>query len=266
MEASPGLLQIVVLAIIQGVTEFLPISSSAHLILPAQLADWPDQGLAFDVAVHLGTLAAAMIYFRRDLFAFGRSGLVLCTERRWSAELDSLTRIGIATLPIVAAGGLFADQIETHLRNTTVIAITTIVFGLALWWADWANAERTSQAATPTLWQALLIGCAQALALIPGTSRAGITIAAALALGLGRVAALRFSFLLAIPTIAAASLLMAVAAEDDLPAFAFAAGFVVAGLCAWVCIGAFMRLVERIGMMPFAIYRLVLGAVLLLFF
>ena len=266
MEASPSLLQIVVLAVIQGVTEFLPISSSAHLILPAQLADWPDQGLAFDTAVHLGTLAAAMLHFRRDLAAFGRSGLVFLTQRRRNDDFDSLARIGVATLPIVVVGGLFADEIETHLRSTTVIAIATIVFGLALWWADRANAERPARVSTPTVWQALWIGCAQAVALIPGTSRAGITIAAALALGLGRTAALRFSFLLAIPAIAAASLLMAVTAEDTLPWFAFATGFVVAGLCAWVCIEAFMRLVERIGMVPFAIYRLVLGAALLAFF
>lgn len=267
MEApAPSLLQIVVLAILQGVCEFLPISSSAHLILPARLTDWPDQGLAFDVAVHLGTLSAAMIYFHRDLAAFGRSGMALLTQRRWDAHLDLLTRIALALVPIVVVGALFADRIEASLRSTTVIALATIGFGLVLWWADRLNAERAATSATPTYWQALLIGVAQAVALIPGTSRAGITIAAALALGLGRTAALRFSFLLAIPTIAAAALLMALAAERELPWAAFGVGFVVAALCAWACIGAFMRLVERIGMAPFAIYRLLLGAVLLMFF
>lgn len=259
-----GLLQIFVLAIIQGVSEFLPISSSAHLILPAKLVDWPDQGLAFDVAVHLGTLAAAMIYFRRDLAAFGNSVGVLIAQHRRDANLDLLLRIALATMPIVVCGALFSDEIEAHLRNTASIALVTMAFGLALWWADRRHVvERSS---TPTATQALLIGLAQAVALVPGTSRAGITITAALALGLARRAALQFSFLLAIPTIAAASLFMAWSAKTALPWPTLGIGFAIAMLCAWLCIAAFMRLVERIGMAPFAVYRLALGAVLLVFF
>ncbi|MDE0189845.1 MAG: undecaprenyl-diphosphate phosphatase [Gammaproteobacteria bacterium] len=261
METSVGLLQIVVLALIQGITEFLPVSSSAHLILPAALTDWPDQGLAFDVAVHLGTVTAVVVYFRRDLAGFAASGMSLAVHRRWDDNLDLLAKVCVATIPIVVVGFLFKTHIESQLRSTTIIASTTIAFGIALWLADRYRGEGT----TPSYLQAMLIGLAQAIALVPGTSRSGITIAAALALGLTRHAAARFSFLLSIPAIVGAAFYTALDAgpEAPLPWIDMGLGFVVAGASAFACIAMFIRFVERVGMTPFVVYRVLLGVALL---
>ncbi|MCE2459239.1 MAG: undecaprenyl-diphosphate phosphatase [Pseudomonadales bacterium] len=261
MEPSLSLPQIVVLALIQGITEFLPVSSSAHLILPAALTDWPDQGIAFDVVVHLGTLVAVTAYFRRDLMGFARSGVSLAVHRRWDDNLDLLAKVGVATLPIVIVGFFFKTPIESHLRSTTVIAAATIAFGIALWLADRHRGERI----TPSYLQATLIGLAQAVALVPGTSRSGITIAAALALGLARPAAARFSFLLAIPAIVGAAIYTVVDASPDtpLPWIDLGLGFALAGASAFACITVFIRFVERVGMTPFVIYRVALGVALL---
>lgn len=261
MEPSLSLPQIVVLALIQGITEFLPVSSSAHLILPAALTDWPDQGIAFDVAVHLGTLIAVTAYFRRDLVGFAQSGVSLAMHRHWDDNLDLLAKVGVATIPIVIVGFFFKTLIESHLRSTTIIATATIVFGIALWLADRHRGERI----TPSYFQATLIGLAQAVALVPGTSRSGITIAAALALGLARPAAARFSFLLAIPAIVGAAIFTAMDASPDtpLPWIDLGLGFALAGASAFACITVFIRFVERVGMTPFVIYRVALGGALL---
>ena len=262
------LVQIVVLAFIQGVTEFLPISSSAHLILPAALTGWEDQGLAFDAAVHLGTLLAAIVHFRRDLAGFASSGAALALRRQWDDNMDMLVRIGMATMPIAIVGALLKGPIEDYLRTTTVIAVATIVFGLALWWADRRRGTAAGEMRMPSYSQALLIGVAQVAALIPGASRTGVTVAAALALGFGRTAALRFSFLLAIPAIAGAALFMAVDAAPGalLPWPELGVGLLIAAGSAFLCVDAFLRVVERIGMTPFAIYRVLLGLALLAFF
>ena len=269
METSAiDFVQIVVLAFIQGVTEFLPISSSAHLILPSALSDWQDQGLAFDIAVHLGTLLAVIVYFRRDLAGFASSSLALGLRRKRDENVDMLLRIAAATVPIAVVGALFKAPIEAYLRTTTVIAIVTIVFGVALWWADQRRGGTACTMVVPSYGQAVLIGLAQIAALVPGTSRAGITITAALALGLSRTAALRFSFLLAIPAIAGAALFAAFDADPHtlLHWPELTTGFLVAAGSAFLCVGAFLRVVERIGMTPFAIYRVLLGLALLAFF
>ncbi len=255
-------LQIIILALIQGITEFLPISSSAHLILPPILLGWPDQGLAFDIAVHVGSLAAVMLYFRRDLAGYAASGAAALTTRQFDERTGELAKIAVATLPVVVAGVLGKDLVEHQLRSLLVIAATTIGFGLLLGYADTRHGNRETVS-----WQdALVIGGMQMLALIPGTSRSGITITAALLLGLSRVCAARFSFLLSIPTIAGAGLLATAeliggAGPVDWPALA--AGSLLSGLAAYACISAFIALVERTGMLPYVIYRLVLGAVLL---
>ncbi|MCY3623666.1 MAG: undecaprenyl-diphosphate phosphatase [Gammaproteobacteria bacterium] len=261
METSVGLLQIVVLALVQGITEFLPVSSSAHLILPAALTDWPDQGLAFDVAVHLGTVVAVASYFRRDLAGFAQSSLALAIHRRWDDNLDLLAKVGVATIPIVVVGFLFKTHIESHLRSTTIIAAATIAFGIVLWLADRHRGEGT----IPSFLQATLIGLAQAVALVPGTSRSGITIAAALALGLTRHAAARFSFLLSIPAIVGATIYTAMDTPGDtpLPWMDLGLGFVLAGASAFACIAMFIRFIERVGMTPFVVYRVALGVALL---
>ena len=268
-------LQVIVLALVQGITEFLPVSSSAHLVLPAQLTSWPDQGLAFDVAVHFGTLIAVLAYFRKDLlsmlWAIGQAPAVYAarsSEVPSNAETEQaaqgivqLLKLGLATIPVVIIGFLGKDFIQDNLRTVPVIATTTMLFGAALWYAD-----RRPTTNTTITWQAAaIIGLAQSIALIPGTSRSGITITAALLLGLSRVEAAKFSFLLAIPTIAGAQLLLSLdlaAGNLDTDLAKVAAGAALAGVSAYLGIHYFMQLVERTGMLPYVLYRLVLGVVL----
>lgn len=259
--------QAVILAVIQGLTEFLPVSSSAHLILPSQLLGWPDQGLAFDVAVHLGTLIAVVTYFRQDI---GQviSGLLETTKTR---QMNTDAQLGLAvvvgTIPAVVVGFLFKDFIEDNLRSSLVIAFTTIFFGLLLWQAD-RGGQRTLGMNKLNLNHAWKIGVAQALALIPGTSRSGITMTAALMLGYDRTAAARFSMLLSIPLIVAASLLEIyelLSHPGQVPWLLIGLGMLVSTLSAYLCIHYFLKLLERIGMLPFVIYRMVLGAFLLFF-
>ena len=259
-------LHLLLLALIQGLTEFLPISSSAHLILPNQLLGWPDQGLAFDVAVHFGSLLAVVAYFRKDLLALTGAWCVSLAGRR-SANSDLVWIIGLATLPAGIAGLLGKDFIEEHLRSAWVIAWATIVFGVLLGFAD-RRGGGVKTVADMTIKLALIIGFAQALALIPGTSRSGVTMTAALMLGFTRVDAARFSFLLSIPIIAASAayLTFKLANQSAVDWTTLCLGFVLSALSAYACIHFFMRLIERIGMMPFVIYRLVLGAFLLVLF
>ena len=258
-----GPVEAVVLALVQGVTEFLPVSSSAHLVLPAALLGWPDQGLAFDVAVHAGTLLAVLVYVRRDLAGLLASTARLATRRTWDDNVDLLVRLGVASVPIAVCGWLFADLVAVHLRGTAVVASATLVFGLALWWAD-RRVPGGPGSLTPSIGGALAIGLAQALALVPGASRAGVTITAALLLGLGRTAAVRFSLLLAIPAIAGATALLATEAAGGQAAdrYLLGLGFAVAAAAAFATIAAMLALVERVGMAPFAIYRIVLALAL----
>ncbi len=262
------LLQLIVLAIVQGLTEFLPISSSAHLILLPILTGWQDQGLIYDVAVHFGSLFAVMVYFRDDirkvLFAWFSS--VLGGETTENSRLGWAVIIG--TIPAVIVGFLMKDYIETVLRNPLVIAATTIIFGLLLWYSD-ATATHHRTEKTLTAKDALKIGLAQALALIPGTSRSGITMTAGLMLGLTRNASARFSFLLSIPLILAATGLKTKdLIESGLAVDWFGLIFVtvLSMISAYICIHYFLKLVNQIGMLPFVIYRLCLGVFLLWLF
>lgn len=253
------------LAIIQGLTEFLPISSSGHLVLLSQAGGWPDQGVAFDAAVHLGTLLAIVVYLRRDLIDISVS---LLRRKR-----DDAFRLGIniiiATVPVLVIGFLFADWIDANTRNIPVIAATTIVFGLLLGVADWMG-RRTQLLSHIRLPQAVVIGLAQVLALIPGTSRSGITMTAGLALGLERTAAARFAFLLAVPVLAAAgvySLLKIMTGGTGVDAIGILLmAMLISAVIAFATISLFIRLVEKIGMLPFALYRIVLGIVLISLF
>jgi undecaprenyl-diphosphatase len=255
-------LQVVILALIQGVTEFLPISSSAHLILPAALTDWPDQGLAFDVAVHAGSLVAVMWYFRSELQLYLVSSGTFLRYRRVDEPFEEMLKIGVATLPIVIVGFLFRDVIAAELRSVGVIATTTIGFGLVLYVAD----RSRGQGQKLTYPAAILIGLAQVLALVPGTSRSGIAITAALFLGLNRTRAAEISFLLSIPTIAGAAFLMLLdlrEAPEPVSWSTLATGSIVAAMSAYLCIRSFVSLVERTGMLPYVVYRLLLGGLLL---
>ncbi len=253
--------QALALALLQGATEFLPVSSSAHLALAPALLGWPDQGHVFDVAVHVGTLAALALYFRRELAGWLRLGAAGGAARR---ELRWLL---LATAPILLAGPLLYDFASTALRDVAFIAWTTLGFGVLLWWADARNA-RARGLADLGWGGALALGLAQCLALAPGVSRAGIVMTAALLLGLGRAEAARAAFLLALPTVAAAGALSAREAAAGAPAPDLGVllfGMLAAGAAGWLCIHFFLRLIERIGMLPFALYRVALGTALLLF-
>jgi undecaprenyl-diphosphatase len=259
------LLQTVVLSIVQGLTEFLPISSSAHLILAPRLLAWPDQGLAFDVAVHVGTLLAVVGYFRHEIVTLAGDWSRSLIERRSVGESRLAWAVLLGTVPVGLVGLVSGDFIEQYLRSPLVIATTTIVFGGLLWWADRRSARSRDEHALA--WSDVaLIGCAQALALIPGTSRSGITITAGLAAGLTRAAAARFSFLLSIPVIVLAGgleTLDLLRADAPAPWLDLVLGAVLSAASAYICIHVFLKLLERVGMLPFVIYRLALGAFLL---
>lgn len=258
------LLHIISLAILQGLTEFLPISSSAHLILLPLITGWQDQGLAFDVAVHVGTLSAVVIYFRKTLQTISQDWFSSLKQRHSVGESNLAWAVLLGTIPVGLAGLLFGNFIETALRSPLVIATTTIVFGLLLGWADWYGKQlRTEHQLT---WKdVLIVGIAQAIALIPGTSRSGITMTAGLILGLNRQAAAHFSFLLSIPVIVLAGGLKTIELiQSNLETdwFAIISGAALSAVSAYICIHLFLKLLEKIGMWPFVIYRLLLGAIL----
>jgi undecaprenyl-diphosphatase len=258
------LFQIVALALLQGLTEFLPISSSAHLILMPIIAGWQDQGLAFDVAVHVGTLSAVVYYFRNTLTQLTKDWFRSLDKRREVGESRLAWAVLLGTIPVGLAGLLLGDLIEQQLRSPIVIASTTVLFGLLLGWADWRGKQQRSEQKL-TIGDILFIGIAQAIALIPGTSRSGITITAGLMLGLTRAAAARFSFLLSIPVIFLAGSLKTLELVNSIQKtdwFALGTGVILSAFSAYLCIHLFLKLIEKIGMWPFVIYRLVLGALL----
>ncbi len=261
-----SILHIVVLALVQGITEFLPISSSGHLVLVPVLTGWPDQGLLIDVAVHVGTLFAVLIYFRRDVLAV-LAGVLDLLRGRWTGDARLALWLAVATLPVIAAGFVLKALVPDGLRSVELIAWATIGFGVLLWIADRLGGVDNG-VGTMTLRQALLIGLAQVLALIPGTSRSGITMTAARALGFSRPEAARFSLLLSIPAIGGAGVLLGLdLAEADnlaLTRDALLAGglaFVSAILAIW----AMMAWLRRATFTPFVVYRLILGAALLIY-
>lgn len=267
MEAeSLNYLQLTLLAVVQGLTEFLPISSSAHLLLPAQLFGWASQGLAFDVAVHVGTVVAVVVYLRQELIVLARDWLLSLVGRGQTEYSRLAWLLILATLPAALFGVFFNDWIEDYGRTGVVIAMASILFALLLYWAD--KTGRGQRTLTDVNWRdALIIGIAQAVALIPGTSRSGITMTAALFCHMNRREAARFSFLMSIPVILGSGLLLATEAHAEGAAelnwFALVFGATVAAVTAFICIHFFMRLIERIGFTPFVIYRIALGVLIL---
>ena len=261
-------IQIIALAILQGLTEFLPISSSAHLILLPIIAGWQDQGLAFDVAVHIGTLSAVIIYFRHTLATLFHDWLQSLQQRKLVGDSKLAWAVLFGTIPVGLAGIIFNHGIETYLRSPMVIATTTIVFGLLLGWADWQGKQQRNE--HQLTWKdVLIVGIAQAVALIPGTSRSGITMTAGLILGLTRNAAARFSFLLSIPVIFLAGGLKTVEliqANTTTDWSALTIGALLSAISAYLCIALFLKLLDKIGMWPFVVYRLFLGIILIWLF
>jgi undecaprenyl-diphosphatase len=260
-------LQGLVLGVVQGVTEFLPISSSGHLVLVPYIFGWPDQGLAFDAVMHLGTIAALVAYFRFELLAMVSSsagGGSLAGPRRLALLLV------VATIPAALAGLAFEEVIEARLRLPLVVALSTVGWALVMLAAD-RLAARTRDATRGEQnvgWgQGLVTGCAQALALIPGTSRSGITITAGLFSGLDRTTAARFSFLLGIPVTAGAggvkafNLLKAGVPADDRGPLAVA--LVAAFLSGWASVWFLVKYLQRNSLVPFVVYRIALGIVLI---
>ncbi len=259
--------KLTILAFVQGATEFLPISSSAHLILLPNFLGWNDQGLAFDIAVHVGTLVASIVYFHRDI-----SNIFIEWSRSLRGGYSSHdSRMGwyiiVASIPVAVAGATLNQWVENSLRSTTVIASTTCFFGLLLLFADrYRRGERTLRFLS---WKdVIFIGLSQAIALIPGTSRSGITITMGLWLGLTRMDASKFAFLLAIPAIFMAGSwqfyqLLQTSAQTDWVLFGYA--IAISGIFAYTCIHYFLRFIENIGMLPFSIYRIVLAILIFAF-
>ena len=258
---------LILLALIQGLTEFLPISSSAHLILPAKLFGWEDQGAMIDLMAHFGTLFAVLAFFREDVGNI-ISGFFDLLKRKLNTNSALALNLIVATPPALLFGAFLEfGGFDEMLRSPVIIAVTFIVFGIILWLSDiWGRRSRTTEQLT---WKgALTIGLAQCLALIPGTSRSGITMTAALGLGLTRVEAARFSMLMSLPIIGVGgSYAMLKLATEGSGTATLTQGLVVAAisfLVAYLTIAFFMRFVSRLGMFPFMVYRVIVGAMLLL--
>jgi undecaprenyl-diphosphatase len=261
------ILHAVVLALVQGLTEFLPISSSAHLILAPWVLGWPDQGLAFDVVVHLGTLTAVCVYFRADLAGVVAGWLRGVARRDASGPARLGWMLILGTIPVGLAGLALKDWVETVARNPHLIAATSIGFGLLLWAAD--RLGRRVRPVERLAWSdVLVVGLAQAVALVPGVSRSGSTMTAGLAMGLTRDAAARFSFLLSIPVIALSGGLEVVelirSGAGEAALLPMAVGFAVSAGSAYLCIRLFLRYLESHGMGVFVAYRVLLGLAILL--
>ena len=258
-------IQLVVLAIVQGLTEFLPISSSGHLVLVPAAFGWSDQGMAFDVAVHLGSLVAVLVYFRSDIAALLRGSVQVLGGKVATNESRMALAIGLATIPAAFAGLMLADWIGENLRDPSVIVVTLSGYAVLMLLAD-RFGRRERQFAEVTFKDALLIGLAQALALVPGTSRSGVTMTAAMALGFERTDAARFSFLLAAPVILLAAgyeLIVLLGTDAHVAWGQLGIGALISATVAYASIEFFMRFVGRVGLIPFAIYRLALAAVIL---
>lgn len=266
------LLHVIIIALVQGVTEFLPISSSGHLILVPTFTGWPDQGLLIDVAAHVGTLTAVLVYFWRDtrglLLAFFASLGIAPARRAIAGTIYGklFWALLIATLPVIVIGiAVKSFGWFDLMRTAEIIGWSSVVFGLLLYWADKSGPiDKTLE--RMAIKPALIIGLAQVLALIPGTSRAGITMTAGRWLGFSRTEAARFSMLLSIPTILGAGIMGAVELIKDGSNTAIMDGFYVAvlsGFVAFIVIHFFMRWLTHASMTVFVIYRVLLGAGLL---
>ncbi len=272
--------QIAILSLVQGLTEFLPISSSAHLILVPYFANWPDQGIFFDVAVHFGTLLAVTLYFRKILISIAINWTASLFTRQSSPESKLGWQLIATTIPAVLIGLLFHDVVANTLRSPIVIGFTTVIFGLLLFFSDrqsrqLQHASATSPSSSNALqsglnWKTVMfVGMAQALALIPGTSRSGVTMTACLFMGLTRENAARFSFLMSIPIILMATSYEGLRLIKEPLNFSGQELILAVGIAfvsAYFCIHYFLKLIQKIGMLPFTLYRLLLGMGIFLLF
>jgi undecaprenyl-diphosphatase len=260
------LLQAIILGAVQGVTEFLPISSTAHLILVPRFFGWPDHGIDFDLALHLGTLFSLLVFFRAEWFQLLQGGLDFLRGRRDNPNSRIMTFIAAATVPGLIAGALLKDFVDSSLRQPKVIGAALIVLAIVLVIAERIG-RRDTKLDNITFTDAITVGCAQALAIIPGVSRAGITMTAALFRGMTRDAAARFSFLLSTPLIGAAT---SKAVFDgvrhgfgDISLTVALAGIVASGIVGYISIAFLLRFLATRNMYIFVVYRIILGIVVL---
>ena len=262
------LLHLILLGLVQGLTEFLPISSSAHLVLLPHLLGWEDQGLVYDIAAHLGSLFAVVIYFKKDLQGMFSAWTASINGGPATNESYLMWYLLVATLPVAVIGYTSYSFVALWFRSPVIIAIATIFFGLLLWWAD-VSSKRQRQVTDLKMKDSILIGLAQAIALIPGTSRSGITMTAGLMLGFDRTTAARFSFLLAIPTIVLAGgheVYRFFIPGVKIDILAFCTVLFVSAISAWFAIKYFLKFLENTGMLPYVVYRFLLGSVLIYLF
>ena len=253
-----------VLAVIQGLTEFLPISSSAHLLLPSLLFGLNDLGLSFDIAVHAGTLIAVIYYFRKEIALMLKSFFL--SDKNLLPHRNLAISLIVATIPIVLAGLFVKDLIEQRIFHVEHIAIANIIFAGILLFA-YLKRKDIKNLYSVTLYSALFVGVFQSLALFPGASRSGTAITAALLLGFNLKDASKFSFMLSIPTIFGALILLIIEMQFTLEAFNYMnliIGFFISMIIAFLTIKLFLNFVERIGMIPFVIYRIILGVFLII--
>jgi len=259
-------LQLLIIAIVQGVTEFLPISSSGHLILIPHFTDMPDQGPMIDVAVHVGSLLAIIVYFFKDAIGLARGGLASVGIGKAPEQRRLFWWIAIGTVPAVLVGLFLSDHLGS-LRSTTLIGTNLVIYGVLLGIADRIG-RQDRKYEDMTLKDAVLVGLAQALALIPGTSRSGVTMTAARLLGYQRVEAARFSFLLSIPAVAGAGALIIPRLASESAEMQWDA--LIAGgmtfVAAFATMAFLMRFLRSASMMVFVVYRVALGIALLAFF
>ena len=259
--------QTIILSIVQGFTEFLPISSSAHLILMSQITGWNDQGITFDLAVHFGTLVAVILYFRSTIQLIYKSWINSIFSRTQNQHSNLAWAIIISTIPICIIGPLLKSNIEIYARSTLVIALTNIIFAILLLLASYYKKSYKTSIFNISVFDATLIGLFQCLAIIPGTSRSGITISIALFLGYNFKSAAKYSFLLAIPVIALAfsyEMLTLKSLPSNISFYNLTIGIVLSFFSAIICIFLFLKIIDKIGMVPFVSYRLILGIILIL--
>ena len=259
-------IQTIVLALVQGLSEFLPISSSAHLILVPKLTDWPDQGMAFDVVVHMGTLSAVVFYYRAIIKILAVDFFYSVIKVQTIGQSKLAWGVLLGTIPVGLAGLLFKDFIEVNLRSTEIIAYSTLAFGLLLGFSSWVNARNKKPRVELNWTDVSFVGLMQVLALVPGTSRSGITITAGLLIGLTKKMSTQFAFLLSIPVITLSALLIMLDLYQhpqlvNWPVLFL--GFIVAAVSSYLTVVFFIKLLDTVGLMPFVVYRIILGVLLL---
>ena len=255
---------VILLAIIQGITEFLPVSSSAHLIIASDFIEFTYENIALDVSLHLGTLLAVIVYFRSDILLI-MSGII----DSQSKGRNTAIQIFIATVPIVIFGGLaFMTGIVDYFRNIQVIALSTIIFGIVLYYADIQNDKKTKTINELKIEESFIIGLFQVLAIIPGTSRSGIVYSGGRFLNISRIEALRFAMLLSIPTILLSAFIPTYKFIES-PSSEFLLmgtfGLIVSFATAYLSISLLMNWVRNFSMVPFVVYRIILGSILLVY-